>query len=614
MAAVLTKSKSNVSSSEIHSGMGAIIHDTGVAFRVWAPNADNVSVIGSFNNWEPNKNEMRAEEHGYWYCDIKTAKPNDEYKFHIVRNGSSYDRIDPYAREVTNSVGNAIVYQDSFDWEGDGYSRPPQNELVIYEMHIGTFHRPDPDTPGTFADAIKKFGHLKKLGINAIQVMPIAEFAGDLSWGYNPAHIFAVEQVYGGPDALKHFIREAHKAGFAVIIDVVYNHFGPSDLDLWQFDGWQENDKGGIYFYQDHRSSTPWGDTRPDYGRGEVRQFIYDNAKMWMNEYHADGLRYDMTAYIRTVSGIGNDEIADGWGLMQWINRDLKQEFPGCYLIAEDLQKNNWLTKSEDHGGAGFTSQWDAGFVHPVRDVLIQVEDGHRDMWAVRDALCNRYNDDAFQRVIYSESHDEVANGKARVPSEVDTDDPESRHAQKRSVLGIALTLTAPGIPMLFQGQELLETEWFRDTEPLDWDRAKSFRGIGRLVHDLINLRLNSDSQSPGLTGQFIDMHHVNEKDKVVAFVRRSDVETSHVMIMVNFSNRPFESYRVGIPKSGRWHLKLNTDWIGYSDSFDDHPVSHIDAAPEPRDGFAHSADIAIGAYAALIYVHEAESDSAGEE
>ena len=150
---------------------------------------------------------------------------------------------------------------------------------MIYELHIGTFNDDkETDTPGTFARAIEQFDHLKRLGVNVIQVMPTAEFAGDFSWGYNPAHIFAVETAYGGPRAFKDFVQAAHAAGIGVILDVVYNHFGPSDLDLWQFDGWSENDGGGIYFYNDWRRATPWGDTRPDYGRGEVRQYIRDNA------------------------------------------------------------------------------------------------------------------------------------------------------------------------------------------------------------------------------------------------------------------------------------------------------------------------------------------------
>lgn len=325
---------------------------------------------------------------------------------------------------------------------------------------------------------------------------------------------------------------------------------------------------------------------------------------MWMREYHADGLRYDMTAYIRTISGIGNDEIAEGWGLMQWINGDLKEEFPGCILVAEDLQTNNWLTKPEDQGGAGFTTQWDAAFVHPIRNVVQQTDDAHRDMWAVRDALCHRFNGDAFQRVVYSESHDEVANGKSRVPSEIDPGNPESLYAKKRAVLAAALALVAPGVPMLFQGQELLEDEWFRDTDPLDWDRAEKLSGIKRLFRDLIHLRLNREGTSAGLLGQHIDMHHVNEMDKVVSFVRRDD-EANAVLVVANFADRAWEGYQVGYPSAGNWRLRVNTDWRGYDNSFDDHPAENVDAIGEPRDGLPATGTLNIGPYALLVFTLE---------
>lgn len=284
------------------SGMGAILQGSGVAFRVWAPHADRVSVPGDFNSWSPDEHSLEREESGTWYGEIADAKPGDEYKFRITNGERELDRIDPYAGEVTNSIGNAIVHDPAFDWDGDSFKMPSHNELVIYEMHVGTFNCSNDDVPGEFTDVIARFDYLNQLGINAIEIMPVAEFAGDWSWGYNPAHIFAIEQAYGGPRAFKEFVKAAHSSGFAVILDVVYNHFGPSDLDLWQFDGWTDGDKGGIYFYNDWRSTTPWGDTRPDYGRGEVRQFIYDNAMMWLDEYHVDGLRYDVTAYKISVT------------------------------------------------------------------------------------------------------------------------------------------------------------------------------------------------------------------------------------------------------------------------------------------------------------------------
>ncbi|WP_299823182.1 alpha-amylase family glycosyl hydrolase [uncultured Jannaschia sp.] len=220
--------------------------------------------------------------------------------------------------------------------------------------------------------------------------MPAMEFAGDVSWGYNSAHIFAIESAYGGPTAFKDFVRAAHAAGFAVLLDVVYNHFGPSDLNLWRFDGWGEGERGGVYFYQDHRAATPWGETRPDYGRQEVRQFIRDNALYWLEDFRVDGLRFDMTLYIRTISGdegSEGDQLPDGWSLMAWLNDEIADRFPGRITIAEDLRQVDAVTATTGEGGAGFGAQWGAAFVHPVREALIAAEDDDRSIASLVDAL-----------------------------------------------------------------------------------------------------------------------------------------------------------------------------------------------------------------------------------
>jgi 1,4-alpha-glucan branching enzyme len=431
--------------------------------------------------------------------------------------------------------------------------------------------------------------------------MPIAEFAGDYSWGYNPAHVFAVESSYGGPNGFKEFVKAAHRLGLGVVLDVVYNHFGPSDLDLWQFDGWSENGLGGIYFYNDWRSETPWGNTRPDYGRGEVRQYIRDNAFMWLEDYHVDGLRMDMTLYIRTVRP-GTD-LPDGWGLAQWINREISERFPGRITIAEDLQNDEWLTKAVEWGGAGFGAQWDANFVHPIRATVISADDQHRSMIAVRDALTYAYNGDPFQRVVYSESHDEVANGKARVPSEINADDPQNEFAQKRSTLAAGLVCTAPGIPMLFQGQEFLSGGWFQDTVPLDWELREDFRGIVRLYRDLIALRLNRRGLTRGLCGRGLRVHHVHDEQKVLAFHRWDQGGPGDdVVVVVNLAVEPRDNYVLGFPQSGVWRLRLNSAWEGYSAAFSNHPSGDIDAQPGDYDGCPCHAAVNIGGYSLLIY------------
>ncbi len=579
--------------------MGPIVLDHGVAFRVWAPNADHVCVVGDFNDWNSSANPMGRDPNGDWYVYVENAKPGDQYKYELKNGENTFRKIDPRVREVTNSVGKGIVHDPNFDWQNDDFSMPAWNELVIYESHVGTFCRHDPDAVGTFEDYITKFDYLKTLGVNALQIMPMSEFAGDISWGYNPSYPFAIETAYGGPVGLKTFVREAHKAGFAVILDVVYSHFGPSDLDLWQFDGWSENGKGGIYFYNDYRASTPWGDTRPDYGRGEVRSYIRDNAMMWLEDFRVDGLRYDMTLYIRSVDASGQNEIPEGWGLMQWLNGEVHAYKPSAITIAEDLQNNAYLTKPDNQGGAGFSTQWDAAFVHPIRDVIIQTDDAGRDMNQVRDALYHAYDGDAFRRVIYTESHDEVANGKSRVPSEIDSADPDDWYSQKRSTLGIALVLTAPGIPMLFQGQEFLVDGWFIDADEHD--------GIMKLTARLIRLRLNQDGNTRGLTGQRIDVFHINHQGKVVAFQRSFDGGPGDdVVIIANFANQHFEQYEIGLPANGKWCRRFSSDLQIYSDDFGGRASGDMEAASDSYDGKPCSGRIELPPYTVLIYSQDA--------
>lgn len=588
---------------KVHEGMGANLHTAGVAFRVWAPHATAVFVKGDFNDWSENAHPMNSENNGYWYVSIKQAKAGQEYKYIIQNGDQTLERIDPYAREVTNSSGNGVIYDPSFDWKGDDFQIPAHNELIIYEMHIGSFFTDDSAQPGDFHSASDKFEHLRHLGVNALQIMPIAEFAGDYSWGYNPAHIFAVESAYGGPNGFKRFVREAHKHGFAVILDVVYNHFGPSDLDLWQFDGWQENGMGGIYFYNDWRAQTPWGDTRPDYGRGEVRQFIRDNALMWLKDYHVDGLRYDMTLYMRSVRGEAHDDLPDGWNLTQWINGEIRSSYPGRICIAEDLRNNEWLTKHPEEGGAGFHAQWDANFVHPVRAVITTADDKHRSMAALQHAILFNFNGDAFRRIIYSESHDEVANGKARVPHEIDANDPTGWYAQKRSTLASSLVFTSPGIPMLFQGQEFLQGEWFRDDVPLDWEQNNNFSGIVKLYRDLAHLRLNRNKTSRGLCGQFASVFHIHEDNNMIAFQRWDQHGPGDdVVVVVNLGTEPREGYEIGMPEPGLWRLRFNSDANIYSDDFGNFPSTDVEAAGPGLDGLDARAAFSVGPYSLLIY------------
>ncbi|MBE2237063.1 MAG: alpha amylase C-terminal domain-containing protein [Caldilineaceae bacterium] len=585
--------------------MGAIIHKKGVHFRVWAPNAEAVYVTGAFNKWSETADPLKRDENGYWAGKVAKAKANDEYKYVIINGEQKLQRIDPYARQVTSSVGNSVIYANNYDWEDDNFQIAPWHELIIYEMHIGTFNSMKRNKPGNLRDAISRFPYLQKLGVNAVEIMPITEFPGGRSWGYNPSSIFAVESEYGGPDALKDFVKAAHQHGIAVILDVVYNHMGPSDLDLWRFDGWCENEGGGIYFYNDERAETPWGATRPDYGRPEVRQYLRDNALMWLEEYHIDGLRWDSTLYMRNVIGQNNakaSDIPEAWALMQWINEEIKAHFPGRISIAEDLQQNPWLTKPTSEGGAAFDAQWDSAFVHPVRTALISDDDAFRDLDAVAGAIATIYNGDAFDRVIYTESHDEVANGRARLPEDINPGNAGSWFAQKRSVLGAVLVFTAPGIPMIFQGQEFLEDEWFRDDAPLDWAKQKEFTGILRIYRDLIHLRRNHDGNTQGLCGHFVQVHHIDQERKVIAFVRWNDKGNEHgTIVIVNMADATHQDYAVGLPAKGVWRTRFNSDGAVYNLDWGNEGVAAVEAQPAEDGALPFYGVIEIGPYSALI-------------
>ncbi len=588
-------------------GIGAIPYTSasgnGTTFRTFAPNASSVTVAGTFNFWNTNSLPLFAEGNGYWSVDVPIVQAGAQYKFVIRFGAQTLWRNDPRARDLVNSVGNSVVYNpNSYTWQNANFVMPSWDKIVLYEMHVGTFGTSASGaTPANFDQCSAKLDHLVELGVNMIALMPICEFPGDRSWGYNYSYPYSVESAYGTPNDVKEFVDAAHARGIAVTTDVVYNHLGPMDLDMWQFDGWSQNNLGGIFFYNDYRAVTPWGDTRPDFGRGEVRTFLRDNAMMWLNEFRMDGLRVDGTKFIRRT-GQNGSEIPDGWSLLQVINNDVDAVWPGKFMVAEDMDLEPHITKTTGAGGAGFDSQWDAGFYPKIRGAIITSNDGDRDMNLVRDAIAFSYNGSMQQRVIYTESHDEVANGKRRVPEEISPGNAGSYYARKRSTLGGVLVMTAPGVPMLFQGQEFLEDEYFRDDVALDWSRKTTYPGIFKLYKDLVALRKNATGSTRGLSGFSTNVFHVNNTDKVVAFHRwQNGGELDDTIVVVNLSATTRLNYRIGMPRAGLWKCRFNSDWIGYSVDYANTLCLDTASSPTAWDGLAQSALVSLGPYSAVI-------------
>jgi 1,4-alpha-glucan branching enzyme len=576
---------------------GAILHGNTASFRVWAPFAQAVAVTGTFNNWS--QTPLQKGEGDYWTADVPGVLAGQEYKFAINTGNGELFKNDPRALQMTTAAGNSVIVDQAFDWENDRFEPPTFNKQVIYEMHVGTFNRPDPSSSGTFETAMAKLDYLSDLGVNMVELMPINAMANDRGWGYATDYIYAAESLYGGRRQFLEFVKAAHKKGIGIILDVVYNHFGPDGaLDLWQFDGWNQDGHGGIYFYNDWRSETPWGATRPDFGRLEVRQYITDNVRMWLQGCHLDGLRVDSTIYIRNVKGRNNDpanDLGDGWGLLQEITSVAKDINPKSITIAEDVSGNDYITKTTDVGGAGFGAQWEVGFPHVLREALDVVDDANRNLTGICDALSRSYNNDVFQRVIYSDSHDSAANGGARLEEEISPGDAASVFARKRSLLASAIILTAPGIPMIFQGQEFMQGGSFNDWQALNWKNVEQFSGIVDAHKHLIALRQNSYNNTLGLISQSFNIMHLNEAEKVLVYHRwDKGGPGDDVIVAINFANKEQKDYWINFPNDGVWKVRFNSNWKGYSPDFEEIGIS--EATVENTSG-----KISLGPYSVII-------------
>lgn len=577
--------------------LGAIVYKSGVKFGVWAPFAKAVAVTGSFNDWQ--KTDMQPDGAGNWSVDIKGAKAGQEYKFAIQTEADELFHNDPRSLALTTVAGNSVIVDTDFEWGDDTFTPPLFNEQVIYELHLGTFHRNDPAVVGNFQTAQEKLPYLAELGINMIELMPINTMAMDRGWGYASDYIYSVESLYGGRRALLEFVKAAHQLGIGVILDVVYNHFGPDEeLDLWQFDGWSENNKGGIYFYNDWRSETPWGDTRPDYGRPEVRQYILDNVLMWLEECRLDGLRLDSTIYLRNVQGRNDDpehDLPEGWLLMQDVNALAKKVKPQAIMIGEDIAYNQHITKPQQESGAGFDAQWEVVLPQILRNALETSNDTDRNLIDICTALEKRYNGQPFQRIVYSDSHDSAANGSARLSEEISPGNPSSLYARKRSLLASSIVLTAPGIPMLFQGQEFMQGGSFNDWETLDWDKAEQFDGIVLATKHLIALRKNTYGNTRGLMGSSVSIMHLNEDNKVLAYHRWDQGgPKDDTMVVVNFANSTHAEYWLDFPCDGTWVARFCSDWKGYDPDFKNNAQAEVVV----KDG---RGTLALGPYSVTI-------------
>ena len=580
--------------------MGATPYEGGVEVRVWAPNARAVAVVGELAGAAPRELASEAGT-GMFAARIDGGRAGQRYRFSITtQDGTQLLRVDPRARMIVGSE-SVVVDPRAYAWKTKTFTPPARDVSVIYEMHVGSFNAPGGTNTGTFATATDKLDALADLGVSTIELMPINGHGGH-GWGYGPQQWFAPHAAYGAPDDVRRFVDEAHARGMSVVVDVVYNHYdGWPQAPLRCFDGTCPGTSAGIYFFEEEPyRKTPWG-PRPNFAKKEVSDFFADNVFAWTTEYRLDGFRHDSVSNIRALDGQGT--VPGGVDLLRRMNEVVEAARPGALLVAEDLKGQASVTAARTAGGLGFGTQWDGGFHWAVTSAATAANDDARNISAVRDALLGNYNGDAMQRLLYIESHDTAGNDGQRLPVRIDAQDPTSYAARKRAMLAAGVLLTAPGVPMLFMGQEMLEdTKFVPQPAPLDWAKANENASVRAFYKDMIRLRRDLDGVSGGLGGKNVAVTHMNELpgNKVIVY-RRWGKAGDDVMVVVNFGAKKYVRYDVGVPAAGTWQARVDSDATKYGADFGSATPTAVSVTATPRDGLPATAAITLGPYAVVV-------------
>jgi len=578
-----------------HAPIGATLTSQGAAFKVWAPTASSASVRGQFNSW--GQTPLQTDGN-YWWGHASGAQDYHNYKFYF--SGTSWQQDARFRTYNPNDNSNSIIRDPlAYEWNDQGFTPPAFEDMVIYELHVGTFSGKNDgtgDRMGRYRDVVDRhLDHLAWLGVNVVQLMPVAEFNGYNSWGYNPTNQWGVEESYAesaasSPDDLKYMIDRLHEAGIAVVHDVVYNHFSFDGNYLWWYDG------GQIYF-DNPAVSTPWG-SQADFDRWEVQDYIADNPIFWLDEYHMDGIRMDATQYMRDTAMFPDGQ-PSGWALMQRVNAAIDRRAVHKISIAEELPNSTAIT---DPSGGGFDAQWHDSFVDNVRQEITDARYGAAgvEVWKIRDAINDSSYPDKSRLVRYVESHDEAGN-EQRLPYTFDSD-PQSVWAKGRCKLAQGLAMLSPGIPMFFQGGEWLEEIYFDSqyANRLDWSKAISRSAFTLYFHDLIRVRRGNCSMRANAG---FNVHHTNDTDNVIAF-HRWDLSGNQTLVVASVNNSDLYNYRIGFPSAGTWYEILNSQ----ASAYDGNGVGNggqVVTEAVAWDGLANSAALTIPQMGLLVFRYE---------
>jgi 1,4-alpha-glucan branching enzyme len=573
--------------------LGGNVEPGGVVFRVWAPNATAASVDGDFT---PSDVSMTSIDGGVFEAHVAGAHAGDGYHFALTTPDGMLTRTDPYCRELSGTTCK-VVDPNAYAWSTAAFTRPSRAAAVVYELHLGSFSVAAGATNGTFASTRDALAGLADLGVTVVELMPVQSFGGDATgWGYNPQLYDAPMPDLGTSDDFRALVDRAHSLGIAVWIDTVVNHMdGWSEAPLRCFDGDCPDASAGVYFFPaGPYATTPWG-PRPDYATPEVATMLTASVDTWMVELRADGFRWDSVSNIRALDGQGTTP--GGQALLVAAN-ERTHALDGL-SVAEDLKGYGAITQTPASGGFGFDAQWD-GFGYTMTSVLDAANDADRDLGQVVGALQGTSGGDPFARLLFLEDHDTVGNGGARLPALVDSANPTSLFARKRSMLGAVVMMTTPGVPMIFMGEEALATAPFANpAPPLAAPTAEGLLGRA-LYKDMIRLRRNLDGMAGGLADTQVEIVQQNDAAKVLAY-RRYGASGEDVLVVANFANKAYTEYDVGVPDANAWRVRVNSDLPTYGSDFTGTQTGSVTPVVRATDGQAYALPLVLGAYSAMV-------------
>jgi 1,4-alpha-glucan branching enzyme len=523
-----------------------------IEFKLFAPYNKGATLMGSFSDWE--EIPMKKGEDGYFHTSVALEDGSYQYKFRVQSRSWFFepdewvDIIDPYATDIDSSSQNAVIVikdgdriVDTYIWKHDNQNLPSDRELVIYELHIGDFSGGEKDAKirGKYQHVIEKLDYLCELGINAIELMPVNEYPGDHSWGYNPRHFFATESSYGSTFDLKQLIDSCHERGIRVILDAIYNHSeSEAPLTKIDYDYW--------YHHSPRDPDNNWGpEFNYDFYDETLKihpawQFVGDNARFWTEEYHTDGIRFDATRQIAN------------YDVMHWIVKEVKKSagIKPFYTIAEYIPETTAITNAE----GPMDGCWHDSFYHTM---MAHICGDTFDLENLKDVIdCKRQGFMGVTNVVnYLTNHDHN-----HLMVELSDRNIFDEEAFKRIKLGVAILMTAIGVPLIWMGEEFGEYKSKKlESSKVDWQLLDNDLNQNLLEYykGLISLRKNNRA----LWTEKIDFFHENNDAQVIAYTRWNE-EGSRIVVIVNFSDTFRAGYHIpNFPANGTWH-----EWTGNYD------------------------------------------------